>query len=186
MSSKITSDELAELCKGRPDLRRHVAPQLVSHVTPQSGEPLPKPRRKQNSPEGDLVKAVLTWLELMGIFAWRNNTGAFAATEKGKRRFVRFGLKGSSDILGVLPGGRLLAIECKSPTGKVRPEQQDFIDRVTKAGGLAFVTKSIEEVQWRVTAAQIAGGKYKFLKTSSDDFAAQKQAEIDLEDRRGG
>jgi hypothetical protein len=42
--------------------------------------------------------------------------------------------------------GRFLAIEVKRPGGKPTPEQQQFMDMINQAGGLAFVAHSIEEV----------------------------------------
>lgn len=59
--------------------------------------------------EGAIVRGILDWLQLSGIVAWRNNTGA-AKSPDGKR-FIRFGEPGSPDIIGCLPDGRLLAIE---------------------------------------------------------------------------
>jgi hypothetical protein len=35
----------------------------------------------------------------------------------------------------------------KQPGGKATPEQQQFIDTINGAGGLAFVAHSIEEVE---------------------------------------
>jgi hypothetical protein len=43
--------------------------------------------------------------------------------------------------------GRFLAIEVKRPGGKATPEQQQFIDTINQAGGLAFVARSVEEVE---------------------------------------
>jgi hypothetical protein len=67
-------------------------------------------------------------------------------TEMGRVRSFR-GLRGVSDVLGVLPGGRFLAIECKGPTGRPSPEQVEFIERVRAAGGVAFVARSLEDVK---------------------------------------
>lgn len=75
---------------------------------------------------------------------WRNNTGQI----KDSRGVpVTFGLcKGSSDLIGIVaPHGRLLAIECKSPDGQVRPEQVMFIELVRKFGGVAGVARSVDE-----------------------------------------
>lgn len=67
-------------------------------------------------------------------FAWRQNTGL----AMGAGHAVRFSFAGCSDILGMLRGGRFLAVECKA-TGKVaRPEQQAFLDAVASAGGLSL------------------------------------------------
>lgn len=70
------------------------------------------------TPEGAVVRSCLDYLAVRGIMAWRNNSGATHTERKdGSRGFVRFGRVGSADILGVLPGGRFLAVECKAPRG---------------------------------------------------------------------
>ena len=78
-------------------------------------------------------------------FAFRANTG-LVATPDGKRRF-KAGFKGCSDILGMLKGGRLLAVECKRAGKLATPEQQSFLDRVNDCGGLAFVATCIRDCE---------------------------------------
>ena len=60
------------------------------------------------------------------------------------------GTKGVSDILGVLPGGRFLALEVKTAKGKLTPAQADFLQSVAGGGGLAFMAQSAEEVRTRL------------------------------------
>ena len=52
---------------------------------------------------------------------------------------------GSSDIIGITPDGRFLAVEVKTKTGRVSDEQQRFIDAVRRKGGVAGVARSVEE-----------------------------------------
>ncbi len=86
--------------------------------------------------ERDLIKDVLIILDGVGIYAWRNNSGA-AGAGKG---FVRFGLKGSADIIGLLPpSGKFLAIECKARRGKPTLAQEEFLERIRADGGVAAV-----------------------------------------------
>lgn len=93
--------------------------------------------------ESVVVAQCLTFLRLHRVFAWRNNTGAALA---GKQ-LVRFGLKGSSDIIGVTNDGRFLAIECKREGGGVLSEwQQRFLNEVTRRGGVALVVHNTEEL----------------------------------------
>jgi hypothetical protein len=99
-----------------------------------------------STPEGAVLSAILEYLEIRGVFAWRNNTGAVKVEAQHGARFVRFGKKGSSDILGVLDDSRFLAIEVKGPKGKATFEQLDFLAEVAKRGGVAFVARSIEDV----------------------------------------
>jgi penicillin-binding protein-related factor A (putative recombinase) len=52
---------------------------------------------------------------------------------------------GVPDIIGC-HNGRLIGIEVKAPRGIVSPAQQAFLDRITAAGGIAFVARSLEDV----------------------------------------
>jgi hypothetical protein len=60
---------------------------------------------------------------------------------------MSFGLKGSSDILGLLPGGRFLAVECKAPDGRLSPEQRQFLADIKAQGGLAVVARSYRDIE---------------------------------------
>lgn len=89
--------------------------------------------------EQDIVRACLDLLRFRGIFAWRQNCGAVVQDRRGRReRFVRFtSIKGVSDIIAVLPGGRVAVIECKRPGNVPTEEQKAFLNAVTRRGGLA-------------------------------------------------
>lgn len=90
-------------------------------------------------------KAILEYLQYKGIYAWRNqSTGIFNPKGGG---FIPLGKPGVSDILGILPNGRFLAIEVKTPTGKLSDKQSAFIFDINKQGGLAFMAVTIEDVQ---------------------------------------
>jgi len=57
------------------------------------------------------------------------------------------GHKGVADIIGVLPpSGRALAIEVKTPDGKLTRHQTAFLAGVMVAGGVAFVAHSVDQV----------------------------------------
>ena len=87
---------------------------------------------------------------------WRNNTGALV-DQQG--RFVRFGLcKGSSDLIGLrsleitpeMVGQRVaqfVALEVKTASGVVSPEQRAFLRVVQELGGVAAVCRSVEEAE---------------------------------------
>ena len=97
--------------------------------------------------EHELQKIILEYLNLKGHFAWRNNTGAMVAEYKGKKRFWRAGIKGSSDILGVAKDGKFIAIECKGKGKYPTREQKDFLLEVERRGGYACVAWSLEDVE---------------------------------------
>jgi hypothetical protein len=90
----------------------------------------------------------LQLLALRRIPAWRANTGAARiAGANGRRRFVRFNVKGCADVLAVLPpSGRLLAVECKMPGRRPSADQRAFLDNIAGAGGLAVVVRDLGEL----------------------------------------
>lgn len=96
--------------------------------------------------EAAIQKQILEYLEIRGIFHFRNNTGAFPSEYKGKKRFIRFGSVGSSDILGIYPGGRFLAIEVKRPGGKLSDHQKHFLEQVQARNGIGIVAHSVDDV----------------------------------------
>jgi hypothetical protein len=105
--------------------------------------------KRHTTPEKEVVKECLEYLKLRGAYAWRNNTGAARYEDKatGEKRFVPFGKVGSSDIIGILPGGRFIAVECKAPNGRVTDYQLAFLADVEHMGGLAVIAKSFEDIE---------------------------------------
>jgi hypothetical protein len=93
---------------------------------------------------------------------FRNNTGTL---KDQHGRPVQFGLcKGSADLIGwkqvtVTPemvGQQVavfLSIEVKTPTGRIRPDQQQWLETVQSAGGIAGVARSVEDALRLTTAA---------------------------------
>lgn len=60
---------------------------------------------------------------------------------------MRFGFKGSADILGILPDGRFLAVECKREKGGVLSKEQiEFRDRIKENKGVYILVHSVEEL----------------------------------------
>lgn len=52
---------------------------------------------------------------------------------------------GSSDIIGISPSGKFLAVEVKTKTGRASKEQLNFIEQVRRSGGIAGIARSPEE-----------------------------------------
>lgn len=93
--------------------------------------------------ENIVLANCLNYLHLKKIFCFRNNTGAI----KIGRRFIRFGYAGSSDIIGILPDGRFLAVECKREKGGVvSPVQKMFLKEIQDNNGVACVVHSAKEL----------------------------------------
>lgn len=101
--------------------------------------------------ETDLVKQILDYLALRGVFAWRQNQGAMKGTYSGtgKKWFLRFaGAKGISDVIGVLePEGRFLAIEAKVKPNKPTDDQTAFLERVRECGGVGILAYDLDDVR---------------------------------------
>ena len=88
---------------------------------------------------------------------FRNQVGSLPDPRSG--RLVTFGLaKGSADLIGwrtitvttAMVGSRLAiftSIEVKTPTGRIRPEQQAWLATVQGAGGIAGVARSVTDAQ---------------------------------------
>ena len=89
---------------------------------------------------------------------FRNQVGSLPDPRTG--RLVTFGLaRGSADLIGwrtvtitqAMVGTRLAiftSIEVKVPKkGRIRPEQQAWLEAVTQAGGLAGIARSVTDAQ---------------------------------------
>ena len=85
-----------------------------------------------------------------GCRCWRNNVGFDA-----KNR-IPYGLGvGSPDLVGIAYG-RLLGIEVKTATGRIRPEQRAWLEAVTRLGGVVGVCRSVDEALALVHSAKPA------------------------------
>ena len=111
-----------------------------------------QPPRKHDRPEAAALVEVLKALRAHPAVSWceRMNSGA----AKVGSRFIRFGWPGCPDVLGQLRDGRLLGVEVKAPTGKLRPEQAIFLDRIRGAGGVAFLARDCRDVTRELETAK--------------------------------
>jgi hypothetical protein len=108
-----------------------------------------KPAQKPAQREQDLMNAIIDLLRLRGCVAIRINSGAIPVeSEKGGRRLIRLAPAGTADILCcVPPTGRMMAVECKVGDNTASAAQTQFLADVRRAGGLAIVAYSIEDVE---------------------------------------
>lgn len=93
--------------------------------------------------EKEIQKVILDYLEARHIFCWKEHSGGLLVD--GGTRYMPIGLRGKSDIFGIYKG-KFLAIEVKRPSGVLTEEQQSFLDRVNREGGIAFVARNLEDV----------------------------------------
>lgn len=94
----------------------------------------------------NLLKLVLLELSHARVAtAWQNDTGT--ARSFDNQRVVKFGLKGSSDIIGITVDGHFLAIEIKIGKDFLKPEQIAFKFMVEKNNGLHFVIRNEDQIK---------------------------------------
>jgi hypothetical protein len=94
--------------------------------------------------ETNLLRAIHTGVVATGkAVLWRNNSGR---ATYGVHR-VQYGLGlGSADLIGLLvPSGRGIAIEVKTPIGKLSPTQIAWRGAWERAGGLYILARSVEQ-----------------------------------------
>ena len=106
--------------------------------------------------ETALQRQIMVALSEAGCTVWRSNTVQAHAgrvihssgntVTLADSSVIVFGLcKGSADIIGIAPGGRFLAVEVKTKTGRVSPDQTRFIEHVKAKGGVAGVARSVQD-----------------------------------------
>lgn len=102
--------------------------------------------------ESEIQDAIRLALPASRVVLWRNNVG----TARHLGRFVRYGLApGSSDLVGILRGsGRFVALEVKTPKGKLHDEQKSWLRLVRDAGGFAAVVRSVQEAVDAIARAE--------------------------------
>lgn len=87
---------------------------------------------KPPTEEAQLTRSIRQLLNSLGIFHWKSWGGPMSTP-------------GVPDLICCFKG-RLVGIEIKSEKGIVSEYQKEFIDNINRAGGLAFVARSLEDV----------------------------------------
>jgi hypothetical protein len=106
--------------------------------------PKAKPLKTTRS-EAEVMAQILEAADMLGIDLQRQNTGGFT---NPKGQYVQCGQPGNSDLIGVLPDGRAIMIECKRENfdpSKARGEERERFEkqlarlqRTNAQGGIAF------------------------------------------------
>lgn len=100
--------------------------------------------------EMDILRLIMVALSEAGCVVWRNNCGVL---KNAAGIPIKFGLcVGSSDLIGITPDGRFLAVEVKTQNGKPTPEQIRFIEAVKRKGGVAGIARSPAEALFLIGA----------------------------------
>ena len=98
-----------------------------------------------SNPETCLLQEIrLALAQIPGVIIWRNSIG------HDSRAHVDYGIQnpGGADLIGF--SGRcatFTAIEVKTSTGRVSPDQRNFIALVRSHGGLAGIARSVSDAK---------------------------------------
>ncbi|MGE5446106.1 MAG: VRR-NUC domain-containing protein [Ignavibacteriales bacterium] len=82
--------------------------------------------------EHELTKLIMDYLKWVPNSSFKKIRGSM-------------GMRGILDIIGCWEG-RYIELEVKTGKGKLSPEQRSRIEEIRKAGGMAEVVRSLEEV----------------------------------------
>ncbi len=100
--------------------------------------------QNQSAEHSALVNEILlTFGSRHNLTLWKNATGAVKIGE----RFLRFGMKGSPDILGIGDGGVFIGIEVKTGNARQTPEQKLFEAMVFRRRGVYILARCVEDVE---------------------------------------
>lgn len=76
--------------------------------------------------------------------------GVYDSSQGAYRKPGKFFMKGCSDILGVLPSGKLIAVEVKSEAGKASKDQVVFLEKINRMNGIGLIARSVDDVKRRL------------------------------------
>ena len=83
--------------------------------------------------ENIVTELVREYLKKAGIWHFKHWSG-------------KYSMLGISDLLGVLPDGRFLAIEVKTKGKKASKDQREFLDAINRNNGVGIVVDSLEDL----------------------------------------
>ncbi len=104
-----------------------------------------RPREREN------LSAFKGYLQSQGCLVWRRNVGMFPSTYRGRKRVIRCGEAGQSDLWGFLPNAAKshFELEVKRPGGRPSPEQVAWLRLInTHTSGIAFWADSMDMLAW--------------------------------------
>lgn len=94
------------------------------------------------NPETVIQNKIRVALSERGCVVHRCNTGLYYSKDG---RPVQCGEVGHSDLYGHRPDGRAFYLEVKTPVGRARPEQINFIEAMYRTGAIAAFVRSVED-----------------------------------------
>jgi len=99
------------------------------------------------TPERAIQNGICSYLRSIGAFVFVHDSVGIFDPKRKVYRINRnpYRMRGVADVLGIWRG-HPLAIEVKTPTGRVSPHQKEFLEKWREAGGIGFVARRVEDV----------------------------------------
>lgn len=129
MKKSRALQELEELAAQK---KREQHPGVPQHALPRT--------TYSDADTNGLQTCIVDYLDLIGGWGVRVNTQGQYVQKLG-RHIPSSTKRGTPDILGALPGGRFLGIECKQPREALRAAQDDVRRDIIKAGALHIIAR---------------------------------------------
>lgn len=120
-------------------------------------KPAPRKQKPRAEREAGVADAIKEWRKSRpDVRLWRQNVGEFQLADG---RYFRAGLcRGSSDFVGLrtieitqsMVGSRVavfVALELKKPGEMPEPHQQEWLDEIRDAGGVAGVVRNAQDAE---------------------------------------
>lgn len=103
------------------------------------------------SKETPIQSAIMQYLYYQAkekpLFYWRANNTPVPITQRGKTiGFRPGGIKGIPDINAIY-NGLYIGLEVKATDGKQSPDQKIVEAEITRAGGLYYIVRSVDDVE---------------------------------------
>lgn len=96
--------------------------------------------------EKDIQTAVCDYLQLKGLFFWRQNViPVFNKKKEAFMRMPKYSKNGVPDII-LVKQGKFIGLEIKLPKGKQSENQIKFQNELQQAGGEYYLITSIDDL----------------------------------------
>ena len=93
------------------------------------------------------------------VVLWRNNVlKAMVQGRNGKPRMMQAGMEGQADLSGIMPDGRRLEVETKTPRDKMSDKQIAFRRMIMSRGGVYIIARDLETCMAEL-AAEVKRGE---------------------------
>jgi hypothetical protein len=97
-------------------------------------------------PESEVLADCIAWCKKNGVLVWRNNTGSGTLGISG---YYHYGITDGGDLIGLLPTGQHIEIECKaSKGGRWSAGQMARKLEIEKSNGIYMLVHSVEELDY--------------------------------------